>query len=108
MYTFDDPTPPLRDFLSEMEAQPVSQTHVRFWRDLYTALAYGPNLGSLFGPAFAPVLWVRSNELLDLREALLRRGIEHSNPGSTLRYLRFIRNEAAAYLPVIPKTHSVL
>lgn len=98
-----NPSPPVRDFLSEMEAEPAIPQASRFWNEIFQALTYGTHLGRVFGPAFEGVLWIRSTELVELRESLLRSGIEWNDPSRTVRYLRYITIQAAAYLPT-PKT----
>jgi len=89
--------PGVRNFVSEMENEAILRTSSRFWNDLFQALTYSDDLGSVFGPSYTSVTWTLLNELDEWKEHLLRYGVEWQNPEKTYEELCQIRQRVARF-----------
>ncbi|GHB63908.1 hypothetical protein [Persicitalea jodogahamensis] len=96
-YTIPNPVPPVRDFLGEMEANPVKREDSAFWNRLFDGLTYSDHLGAVFGDQYAHLRWSIMTEMEEWKDHLLRFGIEWHDPATTVKELRFIRAKADEY-----------
>ncbi|MPR36954.1 hypothetical protein [Salmonirosea aquatica] len=102
-YTIKNPvpgvaTPPVRDFVGEMEANPVLRDDSKFWNALFNGLTYSETLGPVFGERYTNLSWTIMPEMEQWKDHLLCFGIEWHHPENTLKELRFIRAKADEYM----------
>jgi hypothetical protein len=97
-YTIKNPVPPVRDFVGEMEANPVLRDDSKFWNALFNGLTYSESLGSVFGEGYKHLPWSIMAEMERWKDHLLSFGIEWQDPENTLKELRFIRSQANEYI----------